>query len=277
MVTFDKPGQFPLSVVAHSGKQAVKQAAAVKIDAAPVGTLMAVLKVTDSGNRGEAPAAKRVGDDPRALGQERPGHFRQAASGPAGFHDRQGRARGRATHRGREELQARDCARQALGDGLRRVGGRCEESRRGRGWLGRDRSSETRRGAHRTDASGHDPRHRHDRPARALRATASSGRAGPDPRIPDRDPADERSRPIIRGRPRADGWKGKCQIPLGRPIRTVPLQRHSGGRPRRGRLRRYRECRRLAPRVATAPAANDLVPGVGGALVTRGASDRLCL
>ena len=39
MVTFDKPGQFPLSLVAHSGKQAVKQAAAVKIDAAPAGTL----------------------------------------------------------------------------------------------------------------------------------------------------------------------------------------------------------------------------------------------
>jgi hypothetical protein len=51
MVTFDKPGQFPLTLVAHSGKQAVKQASAVKIDAAPVGTLMAVLKVTDSGNQ----------------------------------------------------------------------------------------------------------------------------------------------------------------------------------------------------------------------------------
>ena len=35
MVTFDKPGQFPLTLVAHSGKQAVKQASAVKIDAAP--------------------------------------------------------------------------------------------------------------------------------------------------------------------------------------------------------------------------------------------------
>jgi PKD domain-containing protein len=50
MVTFDKPGQLSLSLVAHSGKQAVKQAAAVKIDAAPAGTLMAVLRVIDSGN-----------------------------------------------------------------------------------------------------------------------------------------------------------------------------------------------------------------------------------
>jgi hypothetical protein len=51
MVTFDKPGAFPLSVVAHSSTQAVKQASAVKVEAAPVGTLMAVLKVTDSGSK----------------------------------------------------------------------------------------------------------------------------------------------------------------------------------------------------------------------------------
>src|SRR5262245_52658109 len=35
MVTFDKPGAFPLSLVAHSSTQAVKQASAVRVEAAP--------------------------------------------------------------------------------------------------------------------------------------------------------------------------------------------------------------------------------------------------
>ena len=50
MVTFDKPGTFPLQLVAITGKQAVKQAGAVKIAAPPVGSVTAVLKVIDTGN-----------------------------------------------------------------------------------------------------------------------------------------------------------------------------------------------------------------------------------
>src|SRR5207253_7454039 len=51
LVTFDKPGSFPVQLVAHNGKAAAKQAAAVKVDAPPDGTLMAVLTITDGGTR----------------------------------------------------------------------------------------------------------------------------------------------------------------------------------------------------------------------------------
>jgi len=53
LLTFDKPGAFSLQLVAHNGKEAVKQAAAVKIDAPPDGTLTAVLTITDGGARVE--------------------------------------------------------------------------------------------------------------------------------------------------------------------------------------------------------------------------------
>ena len=53
MVTFDKPGAFGVQLVAHNGKQAVKQAATVKVDAPMEGTTMVVLKVTDGGTRVE--------------------------------------------------------------------------------------------------------------------------------------------------------------------------------------------------------------------------------
>ena len=51
MVTFDKPGPYGIQLVAHNGKQAVKQAATVKVDAPAEGTTMVLLKVTDGGNR----------------------------------------------------------------------------------------------------------------------------------------------------------------------------------------------------------------------------------
>lgn len=51
MVTFDKPGTFPLQLVALNGKQAVKQAGAVKIEAPPAGSVTAVLRVIDSGSQ----------------------------------------------------------------------------------------------------------------------------------------------------------------------------------------------------------------------------------
>lgn len=53
LVTFDKPGSFPVQLVAHNGKTATKQGAAVKVDAPPDGTLMAVITITDGGAKVE--------------------------------------------------------------------------------------------------------------------------------------------------------------------------------------------------------------------------------
>jgi hypothetical protein len=53
LVTFEKPGSFPIQLVAHNGTAAAKQASSVKVEAPKDGTLMAVLKVTDSGKRVE--------------------------------------------------------------------------------------------------------------------------------------------------------------------------------------------------------------------------------
>jgi PKD repeat protein len=49
--TFDKPGAFPLQLVAHNGKLAAKQASTVKVDSPPNGTLMAVVTITDGGRQ----------------------------------------------------------------------------------------------------------------------------------------------------------------------------------------------------------------------------------
>lgn len=51
LVTFEKAGAFNIQAVAHNGKQVVKQAAGVKVDAPKDGTLMVVLKVTDRGSK----------------------------------------------------------------------------------------------------------------------------------------------------------------------------------------------------------------------------------
>ena len=52
LVTFEKPGTFAVSLVAHNGKQGAKQSALpVKVDAPRDGTTMAVLRVTDTGTR----------------------------------------------------------------------------------------------------------------------------------------------------------------------------------------------------------------------------------
>jgi PKD repeat protein len=53
LVTFEKPGSFPIQLVALNGKSAAKQASSVKVESPKDGTLMAVLKVTDSGKRVE--------------------------------------------------------------------------------------------------------------------------------------------------------------------------------------------------------------------------------
>jgi PKD repeat protein len=51
LVTFEKPGTFAVSLVAHNGKQGAKQSAPVKIESPRDGTTMAVLKITDSGTK----------------------------------------------------------------------------------------------------------------------------------------------------------------------------------------------------------------------------------
>lgn len=51
LVTFEKPGPFVVSLVAHNGKLGAKQSAPVKVEAPRDGTTMAVLKVTDSGTK----------------------------------------------------------------------------------------------------------------------------------------------------------------------------------------------------------------------------------
>lgn len=50
MVTFEKPGSFPIQLVAFSGQSAVKQAAAVKVESPPDGALMAIVTITDGGS-----------------------------------------------------------------------------------------------------------------------------------------------------------------------------------------------------------------------------------
>lgn len=51
LVTFDKPGSFPVQLVAHNGKSAAKQGSSVKVDAPPDGTLMAIVTITDGGTQ----------------------------------------------------------------------------------------------------------------------------------------------------------------------------------------------------------------------------------
>ncbi|HYH64588.1 MAG TPA: PKD domain-containing protein, partial [Urbifossiella sp.] len=53
LVTFDKPGPFSIQLVAHNATAAAKQGASVKVDAPTEGTLVAVLRVLDSGTRVE--------------------------------------------------------------------------------------------------------------------------------------------------------------------------------------------------------------------------------
>ncbi|MBP3954201.1 PKD domain-containing protein [Gemmata sp. G18] len=51
LVTFEKSGTFPISLVAHNGKQAAKQSGSATVEKPREGTTMAVLKVTDSGTK----------------------------------------------------------------------------------------------------------------------------------------------------------------------------------------------------------------------------------
>lgn len=51
LVVFERPGQYPIQLIGHSGKQAVKQWAVVTVSPPSAGTLSAVLRVTDTGVR----------------------------------------------------------------------------------------------------------------------------------------------------------------------------------------------------------------------------------
>jgi hypothetical protein len=51
LVTFEKPGTFAVSLVAHNGKFGAKQSGQAKVEAPRDGTTMAVLRVTDSGTK----------------------------------------------------------------------------------------------------------------------------------------------------------------------------------------------------------------------------------
>ena len=53
LVTFDKPGSFPVQLVAHNGKSAARQGAAVKVDSPQDGTLIAVITIADGGAKVE--------------------------------------------------------------------------------------------------------------------------------------------------------------------------------------------------------------------------------
>jgi hypothetical protein len=78
MVTFDKPGTFPLQLMALNGKQAVKQAGAVEIKAAPAGSVTAVLKVIDTGNQVSRFARNESVAIPVPTGKNPPPNFSKA-------------------------------------------------------------------------------------------------------------------------------------------------------------------------------------------------------
>lgn len=93
LVTFDKPGAFPIQLVAHNATAAAKQAQAVKVTAPTEGTLVAVLRVADVGTRVErvthnetvavpAPKDARRAAFSRSL-PARPGSVLTAATTPA--------------------------------------------------------------------------------------------------------------------------------------------------------------------------------------------------
>ena len=85
MVTFDKPGTFPLQLVAHNGKHAAKQAGAVKIENPPAGSVTAILKVIDSGSRVERNVHNVSATIPVPGGKNPPQTFSKALQAQPGF------------------------------------------------------------------------------------------------------------------------------------------------------------------------------------------------
>jgi hypothetical protein len=85
MVTFEKPGSFPLVLVAHNGRQAAKQASAVKIETAPVGSVTAILKVTDTGSQVSRVARNESVAVPLPAGKNPPPTFAKTVHARPGF------------------------------------------------------------------------------------------------------------------------------------------------------------------------------------------------
>ena len=180
MVTFDKPGTFPLQVVAFNGKQAVKQAGAVKIEAHRPASVTAVLKVIDSGHQLMRKVRNESVTIPVPTGKNPPPNFSKSV------HIRPGYALTEAvmvkpTVAGREEPEDRGRSRQALGAGSGRMGGRSKVGRKAAG--GSDvivpvKLTEERVSPH---APAIDDGHRHNRRrggAARLRVAPATGRLG---------------------------------------------------------------------------------------------------
>src|SRR5262249_27169842 len=85
MVTFDKPGTFGVQLYAYSGKAAAKQATTVKVEAARAGTLMAVLKVTDTGSSVSRVPRNESVAVPAPTGKNPPPGFAKAVQARPGF------------------------------------------------------------------------------------------------------------------------------------------------------------------------------------------------
>ncbi len=83
LVTFEKPGDFAISLVAHNGKQAAKQGAAVKVEAPREGTTLAVLKVTDTGSKTDRLVTTESIAIP--VPKDKPTQFRKSISARPGF------------------------------------------------------------------------------------------------------------------------------------------------------------------------------------------------
>ena len=51
LVVFERPGQYPIQLIGHTGKQAIKQAATVTVTSPAAGSLSAIVRVSDTGVR----------------------------------------------------------------------------------------------------------------------------------------------------------------------------------------------------------------------------------
>lgn len=82
LVTFDKPGAFPIQLVAHNATAAAKQGQAVKVTAPAEGTLVAVLRVADTGTRVERLAHSETLAIPAPKDARRPSFTRSIPARP---------------------------------------------------------------------------------------------------------------------------------------------------------------------------------------------------
>lgn len=85
LVTFDKPGHYPVQLLAHNAKQGAKQVAAVRVDAAADGSLLVVLKVTDTGTRADRMAVTESVAVPAPAGKSPPPGFSKSVAARPGY------------------------------------------------------------------------------------------------------------------------------------------------------------------------------------------------